>query len=149
MKPITLSFNDLETFKQQVKAFAFDNEGQGFLYKLYCEKDNMRIPVHRVAGEDLEGILYMGQTKSLYDRMSLLCKSFYGAPANGKLWKHGADEIYWQCDAVREKYPVKNMFVEILSCADSKKSEYDAISSYCKKYGEVPPFNGAIVKEKK
>lgn len=149
MESIKLSFKYPGYFKSELNKFFLQNEGKGFLYKLFTKKGEDRVAVGRIAGVDGEGILYIGQTIKPVDRLVLLLKSFQNPPPEGKGWKHGADEIYWQCEAVREKYPLENMFVEIIACDDSKAHEIEEISTYYRKFGEVPPFNGAIVKRRK
>lgn len=148
MKTIKLQFGNYEAFRAAVKQIQSENENKGFLYKLFTQKTELRIPVQRIADIDGDGILYIGQTKNLVNRMLLLFRSFLAAPKKGRLWQHGADEIYWQCEAVRERYPFENMIVEIIPCEDSAIYEQEEISKYYKKFGEVPPFNGAIVKRK-
>jgi len=146
MKPYILNFGNYDEFRKELKDIAANNPGVSFLYKLFSKKDGTKIPVSRIAGTDNEGILYIGQTTSLVDRLALLHRSFQKAPLKEKLWQHGADEIYWQCESVRTQYPIKQMVIEITLCDDSKNMEYDEISKYCRQFGEVPPFNGAIVK---
>lgn len=121
----------------------------GVVYKLFTQNQEKRVPVNRIAEIDSNGILYIGKTTKPFDRLALLFKSFQNPPPKNKLWQHGAEEIYWQCDKVREKYPFEKMFLEIILYEDSKTGEIVEISSYYTKFGEVPPFNGAIVKQKK
>lgn len=147
METLILSFDDYQIFRKAIIGSRAQYEGQDFLYKLFTQKDGSRIPVDRVAGRDNEGVLYIGQTTDLVNRLSLLFRSFTKAP--DPEGKNGADEIYWQCEAVRRKYPSKNMFVEITPCKNGKALEMEEISKYYIKFGEVPPFNGAIVKRKK
>jgi len=82
----------------------------------------------------------MAQRKLIYHR------SFKSR--HNKLWLHGADEIYWQCPAVQEKYPFENMKLQIILSKDCKQQETEEIVTYYRQYGEVPPFNGAIAKNK-
>ncbi|MCB9278091.1 MAG: hypothetical protein H6562_04215 [Lewinellaceae bacterium] len=138
--------NNYDQLRQELKVFASSQVFNSFLYLLFTEQNGRRVPVCRVAGEDPEGILYIGQTTKLVDRLSLLCRSFQSRAPSGKRWQHGADEIYWQCVAVRDKYARENMWVEVTPCDDSKAAEHEAIRNYYMKFGEVPPFNGAIVK---
>ncbi len=124
------------------------NHLQTGIYKVFSQQAGKRVPVSRVGGDDPEGILYIGQSIKLGSRLRLLAKSFHAPPPSGKLWQHGAEEIYWQCAAVQKRYPLENLFVEILPCRDPKQQEMIEISQYYQKFGEVPPFNGAIVKIK-
>ncbi len=149
MEPEKLPFKDYQAFRKTIGEIEAKNQGCGFLYKLYSVENGKRIPVCRVAGKDEAGILYIGQTTKLVDRLSLLYRSFEKRPNAGKLWQHGADEIYWQCQKMQEEFPFNNMVVEITPCENSAASEIEAISSYYTKFGEVPPFNGAIVKKRK
>ena len=145
----TIRFNlGYDNFREQLKNITDQHEEKGFMYKLYTEEDGKRRPVFRLAGDDEDGILYIGQTKNLVDRVSLLFRSFATKCPKGKLYKHGADEIYWHCSNARKNYPFKNMLVEITPCENSKVAEFDAIKEYYVTFGEVPPFNGAIVKKK-
>lgn len=141
---ITLEFqHNYQDFRNQLKSFQEENQGKGFLYKLSTPK-----PVNRIGGVDKTGILYIGQTTKLIDRVSYLYRSFEKKPPQKILFRHGADEIYWQCLNVQEQYPFPNMKVEITAWDNSKEAEESAIREYYKEFGEVPPFNGAIVKRK-
>lgn len=143
---LELSFKDSMSVFEAVKNLNTQYPGKQLLYKLFAQKQGNRVPVGRVAGIDTDGILYIGQT-SRFIRIKELFQSFQKAPSK-KLFKHGADEIYWQCEKVREVYPIEDMAVEITICDDSKALEIDEITRYYRKFGEVPPFNGAIVKSK-
>ena len=146
-----LSLNDFEShliLKKWLKEnLPILSSHDGVVYKLFTEASGKRITIPRVAGEDEAGILYIGKTTKPFNRLALLHQSFKAN--HNKLWLHGADEIYWQCQAVQEKYLFKNMKVEIILSKDCKKEETKAIVAYYRQYGEVPPFNGAIAKIKK
>jgi len=118
----------------------------GVIYKLFTTNKNVNIPVSRIAGNDNDGILYIGKTTKPFERLTLLFRSFQNPPPKNKLWLHGAEEIYWQCPEVRKLYPFDKMSILIILCEDSSISEIEEISKYYLKFGEVPPFNGAIVK---
>ena len=143
---LELSFNDSMSIAKAVKNLHTQHQGKQLLYKLFSQKQGTRVPIGRVVGVDNDGILYIGQT-SAFGRIKKLFKSFQKAPSK-KSFDHGADEIYWQCEAVRKAYPIENMAVDILICDDSISLEIDEIIKYYKKFGEVPPFNGRIPKPK-
>lgn len=148
------NYKDHLVFKAYLKNnLVLERNLNQIVYKLFTKKLDEIIPIQRVGGEDKDGILYIGQTQTAtpFERVSLLYKSFKSKPEfkPKKPWLHGADEIYWQCQAVRKRFQFENMFVEIILCKDSKKMEREAIIKYYQEFGEVPPFNGAIAKAKK
>jgi hypothetical protein len=149
MDKLILPFREEATFHSRLKAYAQEHPQAGFVYTLYAEVAGNRIPVGRVGGVDQAGVLYIGQTTQAASRISLLFRSFKDKPPEGKLWRHGAEEIYWQSAKMQEKYPFDSLVVAVEACADSKVLEHDHISAYSLQFGEVPPFNGAIVKKKK
>ena len=111
---------------------------QQFLYQL---KFPAKIP--RLGGEDKSGVLYIGQTNNI-SRIKFLVNSFISPPKDGTLYRHGAEQLYWQCLHIQERYSVAKMWVEVIPCEHSKKLEFECLIEYSLEYGEVPPFNGAI-----
>lgn len=148
MEKLILPFQKEKVFRSDLKAYESRHPQAGFVYTLYAEAAGKIIPVNRVGGTDQQGVLYIGQTTRAASRISLLMRSFKSKPPGEKLWRHGAEEIYWQCANMQEKYPADTLVVAVEACTDSKQLEYDRITTYSLQFGEVPPFNGAIVKKK-
>ena len=147
-----LSFNDFEThltFKKWLKEnLPILSIHDGVVYKLFTAVGGNRIAIPRVGATDEAGILYIGKTTNpVENRLALLYRSFKAR--HNKLWLHGADEVYWQCSAVQDKYPFENIQLQVIVCKDCKQQEAKEISTYYRQFREVPPFNGAIVKVKK
>lgn len=115
----------------------------GGIYRLHCFSDDKQhtvLPVSRVLGIDPEGVLYLGKATVFTDRVVNLKKSilpgFQGTShICGRRYKL---EIY---KSFGEKFPVNRLCVSFEPTDTPEPDEKDALSTYTKRFGELPPLN--------
>lgn len=123
------------------------------VYKLHClrDEDNLHyIPIPRLLGTDLDGILYIGSSGCLRDRVTSLRKALSGAAK-----KHGfSDPGAHACGhkyinfKIQNTFPYERLCVTLYPNRDSAKTEVEILNKYEKEYGEAPPFNEGRPKAK-
>jgi hypothetical protein len=128
MKPISLA--DKQFWKNIPES--------GGVYHIRCFKDNKVIKINRVLGIDNDGILYIGKSDNLRERLRMLWRVI-----NPKLkaTAHTFGTKYNDNKNLRFAFPLKTLFVSIEVAEEPKKLENELLDKYFIKFGEVPPFN--------
>ena len=122
-------------------------------YRLFVthEKDELRNSINRLLGTDCEGILYIGASSHLPNRMSQLKTAIsarYGVGRYTNYWAHVAGAKFTQ--PVRSLFPFEHLRVEIFPCNPNTPGQPAAhfveeatlMRAYILQYGEAPPLNG-------
>lgn len=110
--------------------------------------NNLKNPksIQRFLGKDKEGILMIGQTNDMENRLQKFKQAFAKGEAHhseGKL----LHIIVATIEHPRLKIGVKDIeycFESFTNIEAAKKSEEKSLKSYVKKYGEAPPLNSII-----
>lgn len=127
------------------------NYSKHALYMIRLVDDtNKPEKIGRWLGDDLAGILYIGKTDNLKNRLKRIrngCNSG-GNWTNASNSGHPAGNMIWllRSDMIKDIKP-KNLqyqYEEKKSDAEAKIDEENAIRKYVRKYGEVPPLNSNI-----
>lgn len=122
------------------------------IYKLYCKTDDMKsvLPVQRILKEDTAGVLYIGTSDYLPNRIEDLKMSLIEAmnpeQLQSRLHKHTCGKKYVNKE-LQIKFPLERLWVQIIP--SNKEGNVDshyilenqAIFDYEGEFGEPPPLN--------
>lgn len=124
------------------------------IYKLRClveYGDGVGfVPVRRVAGTDLSGVLYIGSSDYLPNRVWALRKALLEAkvenPLGSRLNVHTCGKKYMH-KGIQELFPFDRLCIEIIS--SDKETHVDShyileneeLGGYERQFGEPPPLN--------
>lgn len=128
MKPISLA----------EKQFWKNIPESGGVYHIRSFKDNKVIKINRVLGIDNKGILYIGKSDNLRERLRMLWRVL-----NPKLeaTAHTFGKKYNDNKKLRFVFPLKTLYVSFEVAEEPKNLESELLDKYFIKFGEVPPFN--------
>jgi hypothetical protein len=125
-----LATNNLSTIPEQLG-----------VYKLYAlREDGVPIPIHRFAGIDNTGILYIGQTskQTLKKRIyNLLATTRQG----GNTTNHSGGLKYRTNDIIRTTLADHLLYFDFEVCDNPLEREKELLKKYASLYGEYPPLN--------
>lgn len=112
----------------------------GGIYFIYVYNNKLPIKVSRVLGIDNDGVLYIGKSENLRERLRMLWRVI-----NPKLkaTAHTFGTKYNNNKKLREAFPFKSLYVSYTITTEPKTLESELIDKYFLKFGEVPPFNSS------
>jgi len=130
MKPISLA----------EEQFWMSIPEDGGVYHIYCYKDKTPLKINRVLRLDNEGILYIGKSANLRERLRMLWRVL-----NPKLkaTAHTFGSKYNKNKKLRKTFPLKSLYVTYQFTVEPKSLETNLLDKYFAKFGEVPPFNSS------
>lgn len=130
MKTISLAENN---FWKQIPE-------SGGVYFIYSYNNNTPIKLNRVLGIDKEGVLYIGKSDNLRERLRMLWRVL-----NRKLkaTAHTFGTKYNNNKKLEEAFPLKSLYISFRITTNPKILESELLDKYFSKYGEVPPFNSS------
>lgn len=122
------------------------------IYKIYCKNDDMKsnIPIRRLLKEDTEGILYIGASDYLPNRIEGLVDAIKEAqktsPSKSRLSKHVCGKKFVNKELQR-KFPFEKLHITITG--SDKNAHIDShyileteeLAKYESAFGEPPPLN--------
>ena len=124
------------------------------IYHLFCLSDDMKsvVPVERLLKQDPEGILYIGTSDYLPNRVDNLRISITEAisptplQSKSRLCKHTCGKKYLN-EEVQKKFPTEKLCIRIIG--SDKQTHIDShyilenevIAKYESQFGEPPPLN--------
>lgn len=129
---IYTKFND-EKFYKNVP----NEPGVYFIYSL-CN-DNYPKSIQRVLNTDSNGILYIGKSKNLKERLRMLFRVLN--PIKYKAIAHTFGKNYNNSQSLQEAFPLKTLAFTIHLTDNYSEFEKLELKKYCNQFGEVPPFN--------
>ena len=124
------------------------------IYKLRClspsPENNYFLPIHRIAGIDDGGILYIGTAIDLAYRLATVRKSI--CAAFGVKYKdagaHSTGKCFSKYEILRELFVLSRLCITIDTVVQTPEEPADhfalenaAIDSYAVQFGEAPPLN--------
>ena len=112
----------------------------GGVYHIYCYKGKKPITINRVLGIDNQGILYIGKSDNLRERLRMLRRVLN---PNLKATAHTFGSKFNDNKKLRKAFPLKSLFIKYQVSKESKKLEKDLLDQYFQNFGEVPPFNSS------
>lgn len=111
------------------------------VYRIFSlDQNDIPRPLQRVLGIDNDGILYIGKSENLNDRLRMLWRVLqpnYGASA------HTFGINYKSLKIIQDAFPYDSLAIEFEESPEAKIYEKSLIESYRQKYGEVPPLNSS------
>ena len=112
----------------------------GGVYFINSYNDNNLAKLNRVLGQDEDGILYIGKSENLRERLRMLWRVL-----NPKLkaTAHTFGTKYYNNKKLEEAFPLKSLYVSFRITTKPKILESELLDKYFSKYGEVPPFNSS------
>jgi hypothetical protein len=110
------------------------------VYLIHFYNDEIPAKLQRVLGQDNEGVLYIGKSENISERLRMLWRVL-----NPKLkaTAHTFGIKYNANKKLREAFPFNSMFISYKISNEPKKLESELLDKYFLKYGEVPPFNSS------
>ncbi len=121
-----------------------DFKDEGGVYTLQCrysqDSDSLR-PIDRILKTDNEGILYIGETKALIERLTVLKKS---VKPDYETLAHTVGNYYFINEKIRIKYPIDLLVLKVESSDNPIEKEKELLEIYTMDYGELPPFNSKL-----
>jgi hypothetical protein len=110
------------------------------VYFIHSYNNGHPAKLNRVMGKDEEGVLYIGKSENLRERLRMLWRVL-----NPKLkaTAHSFGTKYNANKKLREFFPMKSLYVSYRITSEPKTLEYELLDKYFLKYGEVPPFNSS------
>ena len=115
------------------------------VYKIRLANSKESIGIRRFLGKDKEGILMIGESKNIGERI----KYFRGA-MEGKSYRHAEGKrlsLIKKYTCFMERYKdckLQYSFKKLQNKSEAKKEEERLLKCYFKKYGEVPPLNNNL-----
>jgi len=112
----------------------------GGIYFIYGYKNKLPIKISRVLSIDNDGVLYLGKSENLRERLRMLWRVI-----NPKLkaTAHTFGTKYNINKKLREAFPLISLYVSYTITTEPKTLESELLDKYFLKYGEVPPFNSS------
>ena len=125
-------------FWSQIEA-EFGNGGG--VYFLFCfDADNSIVPISRLLGNDVEGVLYIGMATSFLNRVIELKKSLSPEHISSS---HECGARYKSHKAISQQFPYERLAVKLFTSDNPREAERDFLQKYYAEFGELPPFNRA------
>ena len=114
-------------------------EGGG-VYKIHCIRDKMPIKINRVLRLDNEGVLYIGKSNNLRERLRILRRNIIKKP---QVSTHTFGKKHNENKRLQKAFPLNSLYVSYQITKEPKTLETDLLDKYSAKFGEVPPFNSS------
>lgn len=115
-----------------------DNPG---IYRIYSiDRNENPHPLPRVLGTDLDGVLYIGNSENLKERVRMLWRVLQ---PNLRATAHTFGMNYKSLEVIRNAFPLETLAIEYEVNENPKQYEKEQIEIYRQKFGEVPPLNGS------
>jgi excinuclease UvrABC nuclease subunit len=111
------------------------------IYRIYSldENENPR-HLQRLLGTDKDGILYIGKSENLNDRVRMLWRVLQ---PNYRATAHTFGVNYKSLQVIQNAFPLDTLAIEYEENDTAKVYEKSLIETYRQLYGEVPPLNGS------
>jgi hypothetical protein len=114
------------------------HSSRGGVYRVIAVENGKRISINRFLDTDHDGVLYIGKAVSFLDRVIALKKSVLPDYRGSS---HICGRRYKANPNIAKKFPVENLFVELIETENPAGVEKKMISEYADRFGEVPPLN--------
>ena len=108
------------------------------VYFVRCSRGGKPVAIYRLGGRDEGGILYIGMSKDLRERI----RQFWGA-ITGETRQHTVFSTLTFCglsDLVKSS-EMEVSWKALRNPEDAERQEWAAMYLYCRKYKEPPPLN--------
>ena len=107
------------------------------IYSIFEDGKPQSLP--RVLKVDSTGILYIGKSKNLNDRLRMLFRVLN--PKKYKTNGHTFGKNYNSSTRLKEAFPIDNLVFKYTLAKDYSELEKSKLKNYFDEFGEVPPLN--------
>jgi len=106
-----------------------------------CDFNGNKIPIHRLCGEDSEGMIYIGaaQKTSLSYRLKTF---FHSMNPQRRQNNHSAGNKISENENLRKWLNNHCLYFNVEITLNPKNLERNKLKEYKMKFGEIPPLNG-------
>lgn len=137
---------------ENLKAKLKENFPWTGVYKLQCISEDGKnfIPIERVAKTDSIGVLYIGVSDYIPNRVCELRTSIFEAtvdePLKSRLFQHTCGKKYAN-RVIQNKFPVERLCIQVIPSDKEKRVdshyilESEELRKYESEFGEPPPLN--------
>jgi hypothetical protein len=109
------------------------------VYHIYSlDPKNKPKKLQRLIGKDEEGILYIGKSENLRERLRMLWRVL-NPDLNATA--HTFGEKYNTYQVLKSNFPLNTLAIKFRCSNNAKELEIKLIDEYINIFGEVPPFN--------
>lgn len=110
------------------------------VYLIHSYNNQIPIKLNRVLDTDVEGVLYIGKSENMRERLRML-----GRVLNPKLkaTAHTFGTKYNANKKLMKAFPLNTLYVSYIITNEPKTSESELLDNYFANFGEVPPFNSS------
>jgi hypothetical protein len=112
----------------------------GGIYLIHTYIDKTPKKINRLLGIDDEGILYIGKSKNIRERVRMLWRVMN---PQLKATAHTFGTKYNENKMLRKSFPLNSLFISFRFSNMPKEKESKLLKRYFLKFGEVPPFNSS------
>jgi len=111
------------------------------VYRIYSlDQNNKPKPIQRVLSIDKSGILYIGRSNNIRDRLRMLWRVL---TPDYKATAHTFGINYNTLKIIRRAFPLNTLAIDYEINSSPKYYEKLLLERYRQKFGEVPPLNGS------
>jgi hypothetical protein len=109
------------------------------LYQIrMVDADNKPLPIPRIGGTDLKGIIYIGKSIQLRKRIEAFLRG-----------QHSGGGLYWLAyRRLKTREPYRGHFLQFRVMASTSKNiatkETEMLRRYFRRFCELPPFNSTV-----
>lgn len=110
------------------------------VYLIHSYNNQIPIRLNRVLDTDVEGVLYIGKSENIRERLRMLWRVL-----NPKLkaTAHTFGTKYNANKKLMKAFPLNSLYVSYRITNAPKTLESELLENYFAKFGEVPPFNSS------
>lgn len=112
----------------------------GGVYFIHSFNDKAPLKINRVLKVDDRGILYIGKSENIRERLRMLWRVIN---PQLKAKAHTFGIKYNDNKNLRKAFPLESLIISYKTTNESKKIESKLLNQYFAKFGEVPPLNSS------
>jgi hypothetical protein len=129
-----LQLSDVDLYN---KIYAKHSLNSG-VYKIISIVDGHRMPIQRLLGIDLKGVLYIGGSLCLVNRITTFKKTI---STSFKSNNHSGGRRYIKNEKIVKAFPYNSLYVEMTQHDYPTEIEKQLLDEYFWVFGEAPPLN--------
>ena len=132
--------NEVQHFNLTENSFWNHILESGGIYVIHLYDKEIPKKINRILGIDEEGILYMGKSENIRERLRML---FRVINPKLKTTVHTLGSKYNANKLLREKFPLHSLCISYRISKDPKIFESKFLDICFAKFGEISPFNSS------
>lgn len=112
--------------------------GGAYIVRCFEDLEDTVIPIDRLLGVDVSGILYVGAATCFTDRVITLKKSVSSGHNDTN---HEFGVRYKESCSIQQRFRAERLVVTLVESENPIAEEAGILERYLQRYGELPPFN--------